>query len=64
MAVETGTPATVWSGKGGEFATSGPFLLVDASGLLLADASGDELTDSGIVFVPTPATVWTRNDAL
>lgn len=63
MAVETGTPVTVWTGRGGEYAKSGPFLLADAAGKLLADTAGNNLTDSGIVFVPMDATTWTRDDS-
>lgn len=64
MAVEIGTPATIWNGRGGEYAPSGPFLLADTSGKLLVDTTGNSLIDSGVIFVPLQPTVWSRNDAL
>lgn len=63
MANETGTPATVWKGRGGEFIASGPFLLADASGRLLIDSSGRNLIDSGVKFSSTAATKWSRDDS-
>lgn len=64
MPIPTNEPVTVWSGKDGEYATAGPFELVDTPGLLLVDTSGLILIDSGIIFNPTPTTVWSANDGV
>jgi len=63
MPVPVGLPVTVWTNPDGEYAPSGPFLLADASGVLLADTSANNLIDSGIVVVPLAATVWSESDA-
>lgn len=57
-------PATIWTNPDGEYGTAGPFLLADASGVLLADASSKNLTDSGVIVIPLAATVWSEDDSV
>ncbi len=64
MPIPANEPADVWTNKTGEYTSSGPFLLADASGKLLADASNSNLIDSGIIVVPLPPTVWLANDGV
>ena len=55
-------PATIWTDGNGEWSSPGVAELADASGNLLVDASSNDLADSGKVFTPYAATVWTVND--
>lgn len=64
MPLPAGDPVTIWTNPNGEYGSSGPFLLVDASGVLLADTSANNLIDSGITVVPLAATVWSTNDGV
>lgn len=57
-------PATIWTNPDGEYGTAGPFLLADASGKLLADTSGNNLIDSGVIVVPLDPTVWSEDDSV
>lgn len=57
-------PATIWTNPNGEYGNAGPFLLADASGVLLADAPGNNLIDSGIIVIPLAATIWSEDDSV
>lgn len=60
------TPETIWQPTtgNGEYSIGGVYNIADPSGNLLADPSGVEIVDTGVIFTQIPDTIWIEDNSL